>query len=249
MNPYLERRDYWRAVHSSFLVHLQDALNGIIAPRYTVDLEENLFIDRSGDGREMFAVADASLTEEVAEPGTPARGRAAAAPVTGVIPVPQPVRRRRRWLTVRDAQHRTVVTVIELLSPSEKRSGKDRVRYLDKRSRILTSSASLVEIDLLRGGQRMPTEGLPACDYCVMVSRRWERPRVGIWPIQLRDPLPAVPIPLREGEAEPPADLRATLDRVYDGGAYAYKIYKREPTPPLSAADAEWARQLLPAAR
>jgi Protein of unknown function (DUF4058) len=248
MNPYFERRDYWMAVHSSFLVHLQGAINPLVVPRYTIDLEERLFIDRSGDGYELFAVADTSLTDSSAEAGSFASSPARTAPVTGTISIPRPIRRRRRWLTVRDTRKRTVVTVIELLSPSDKRSGRDRDRYLDKRSRILASTANLVEIDLLQGGQRMPVEGLPACDYCVVVSRRSERPRAGVWPFSLREPLPEIPIPLRPGEVEPVIPLKPVLDRTYDEGGYVYKVYDAPPEPPLSADDAAWARGVLAAA-
>jgi hypothetical protein len=69
-----------------------------------------------------------------------------------------------------------------------------------------------------------------------------------VWPVGVRDPLPRIPIPLRPGEAEPLADLRAALDLVYDGGGYRRKIYHRPPDPPLAAADAAWAAALAPAA-
>ena len=75
------------------------------------------------------------------------------------------------FLEVRDRQGRELVTVIELLSPSNKRAGDDREQYLAKRRELLWSPAHLVEIDLLRGWSPMPQEGRPECDYSVMVSR------------------------------------------------------------------------------
>ena len=77
-----------------------------------------------------------------------------------------------RYLEVRDREGRDLVTVIELLSPSNKRAGDDRESYLKKRSELLRSPAHLVEIDLLRGWTPMPHEGRPECDYSVMVSLR-----------------------------------------------------------------------------
>lgn len=53
----------------------------------------------------------------------------------------------------------------------------------------------LVEIDLLHGGERTPVDDLPPRDYFVMVSRSYERPRVELWPLRLRDPLPLIPVP------------------------------------------------------
>jgi hypothetical protein len=250
MNPYLEQSDSWRGFHNGFLFCLQGVIAPQVVPNYVVKYEESIYIDQpEGDQRDLFAVADVSVAKQAAEerPGA-APATVSAAPVTATISIPKPVQKKRRWLTIRDKKKRTIITVIELLSPSDKRSGRDRERYLDKRNRILQSTANLIEIDLLRGGQRMPIPGLPTCDYCVMVSRRSERPRVGLWPIQLRDPLPAIPIPLRPGDAEPLVALKSVLNQVYDTGGFAYDAYGGSPEPPLSAADAEWARQLLAAA-
>ncbi len=87
--------------------------------------------------------------------------------------------------------------MVELLSPANRRPGPDRAQYLAKRGKVLKGPAHRVEIDLLRAGEPMPSEDRPACAYSVAVSRNDERPRAGFWPIGLRDPLPAIPIPLR----------------------------------------------------
>src|SRR5690606_15154439 len=119
---------------------------------------------------------------------------------------------------------REVITVIELLSPSNKNSGADRGQYLGKRERVLESPSHLVEIDLLRGS-RLPIKGLPDCDYYVMVSRAEMRPKVELWPFRLRDPLPKIPIPLRAPDPDAILDLKAVLDRVYDGAGYEDYVY------------------------
>jgi hypothetical protein len=71
---------------------------------------------------------------------------------------------RLSFLEVRDRKSRQVVSVIELLSPSNKAIGSDRDQYVNKRTQLLSSPVHLVEIDLLRGGPRMPFFGLPTCD-------------------------------------------------------------------------------------
>ena len=86
---------------------------------------------------------------------------------------------RVQYLVIRDREGRDLVTVIELLSAANKYAGPDREQYLGKRNEILRSRAPLVEIDLLRGGPRMPPDDLPTCDYCAVVSRVEERPRAG----------------------------------------------------------------------
>jgi hypothetical protein len=151
------------------------------------------------------------------------------------------------FLEVRDRQGRELVTVIELLSPSNKRSGDDREQYLAKRRELLRSPAHLVEIDLLRGWAPMPQEGRPECDYSVLVSRAEKRPAADFWPIRLRDPLPVIPIPLRPPDAAARVDLQEVLHRAYDGPGYEHFIYSTDPEPPLIPDDAAWARQLATA--
>ncbi len=152
-----------------------------------------------------------------------------------------------RYLEVRDREGREVVTVIELLSPSNKRAGDDRESYLAKRSELLRSPAHLVEIDLLRGWTPMPQEGRPECDYSVMVSRAQARPAAAFWPIMLRERLPVIPIPLRLPDEAVRVDLQEALDRAYDGAIYEKIIYLGNPEPGLSPEDAAWARQFLTA--
>jgi hypothetical protein len=124
------------------------------------------------------------------------------------------------YLNVLDRESRELVTVVELLSPTNKRPGEYRAQYLAKRSAVRQSEAHLVEIDLLRGGPPMPAEGRPECTYSVLVSRADRRPQVDFWPFGLRDRLPTVPVPLRPGDRDARLDLRAILDRVYDESGY-----------------------------
>jgi hypothetical protein len=151
---------------------------------------------------------------------------------------------RHAFLEIRDRGNRQLVTVLELLSPSNKRPGPDRDQYLAKRQRLLASSVHLIELDLLRGGPRLPIEHLPPCDYCVMVSRYEDRPQVGLWPLRLRDRLSTIPIPLFNQERAT-LDLQSALHQAYDAAGYEDYIYLHEPNPPLQGEDAEWAQQLI----
>lgn len=243
MNPYFEQPGMWRPFHTSLIVRLMDAITPHAVPRYFVSVEQSIYVERDS-GRELVGVADALVGSEHRPTAGGAATATVAAPVTGSVRVGA-VKQKHRWLTLRDAATREVVTVIEVLSPSNKR-GEDRTAYLRKRRRILRSAAHLVEIDLLRGGPRMPVAGVPASDYRVMVSRQPARPDVQVWPIGLRQPLPAVPIPFRTGEQEPLIELKPLIDEVYDKGGFAYQLYRNPPDPPLAPADVDWARQFLP---
>ena len=148
-------------------------------------------------------------------------------------------------LEVRDRHGRELITVIELLSPTNKFGGQDRELYLTKRKSVMHSPAHLVEIDLLRGGERMPFEDLPSCDYCVTVGRAEQRPKVGVYLARLREPLPTVPIPLRAPDPDVPLDLMAALHTVYDRAGYVDYLYETRPAPPLHPEDAAWAEQIV----
>ncbi len=145
---------------------------------------------------------------------------------------------------IRDTGNRKLVTAIELLSPTNKRMGEGRDEYLEKRRRLLLSTAHLVEIDLLRAGERVPMrKPLPAAAYFILVSRAERRPMTDIWPVHLEDPLPPVPIPLLPGDADVPLDLQRAFGNVYDLGGYDLLVdYSR---PPLNADQAAWANRLL----
>jgi hypothetical protein len=154
---------------------------------------------------------------------------------------------RLPFVEVRDRDTWEIVTVIELLSPCNKYAGPDREQFLGKRGRLLASPVHYVEIDLLRGGPRLPLERLPACDYYALVSRVEPRPEAEIWPFRLRDPLPTIPIPLRPGRADARLDLRQVLHHAYDAAGYGDYIYRGQPQPRLHGEDAAWAQQFVPA--
>src|SRR5262249_16881582 len=139
------------------------------------------------------------------------------------------------------------ITVLELLSPSNKAPGSDREDYLAKRRQVLAGPTHLVEIDLRRGGTRPNLPELPLCDYYVLVSRSEQRPNLDFWPIHLRKRLPVVPIPLMAPDPDVLLDLQVVLDRTYDAANYGKYIYGETPEPPLSPEDLAWARQFVPA--
>ena len=152
-----------------------------------------------------------------------------------------------RYLEIRDSEFDQVVTVIEVLSPGNKQPGsKGFVEYNEKRETVLSTRTSLVEIDLLRVGVRPPISGpVPESDYRILVHRGWERRRGQLYPFDLYDPIPVIPLPLRRDEEEPLLDLNTLLHTLYDQAVYSLRIdYTKPPTPPLDEGDAAWANDL-----
>jgi hypothetical protein len=247
MNPYLEQEDVWQDFHQSFIPLIREALSEQVRPGYFVMIEEHLFIhELPAEERRLVGRADVGVTSSGQASSSLPGTQVIEAPAYGQLALTVDVE-RHSYLEIRDRRHRDLVAVIELLSPSNKRLGVDRDQYLAKRQKFLLSGAHLVEMDLLRGGPRLPVEGLPDCDYYVLVSRVQDRPAVALWPIQLRERLPKVPIPLRADDGPAWLDLQPLLHRLYDAAGYEDHIYTGSPQPPLSARDNEWVGQLLPA--
>jgi len=143
---------------------------------------------------------------------------------------------------------RRLVTSIEVLSPSnKKRRSRGWKKYLRKRQALLLGKANLVEIDLLRGGDRMPMhDPLPDSPYYVLVAREDEAPLCHVWPGLFDQPLPVVPVPLAKPDADLSLPLQALIEAVYEGGRYHEEIdYSRPPTPPLTPEEAAWLERRL----
>jgi hypothetical protein len=144
---------------------------------------------------------------------------------------------------------RRLVTCIEVLSPSnKKRRSLGWRKYLRKRQALLLGKANLVEIDLLRGGQRMPMlDPWPDSPYALLVAREERSPRCRVWPAFVDHPLPAIPVPLSRPDVDLTLALQPLIDAIYERGRYREEIDYRAPlAAPLSAEQTAWlARQLL----
>lgn len=252
MDPYIEGQA-WGDFRHSLIVALSEAIVAQVRPRYVARIEARFYLEHLHEDEP--AGVDPDLTI-VASPGDEAlaegmnRGPATdtVARVTLTLPIPE--RQRDLFLTVRERESMEVVTVIEVLSPSNKRPGSDgRREYLSKRESVLVGPAHLIELDLLRGGERLPTvETLPPADYYAFVSRKRDRPKVEVYHWSLRQQLPLITVPLAGGDPEVPLDLQAAFTNVYDRAGYDYSLSYRHPVePPLGDEDAAWAQQVLTA--
>jgi hypothetical protein len=244
MNPYLEHRGVWHDFHESVLPVLRAQLTPQIAPRYYSQIDEQVYIhSEEGDDRKQVGRPDIGLFHD--EPLTAAESAVAVLePETVTMPAFDQL--SESFLRIVDRDSGELITVIELLSPTNKTPGDDRRKYIDKRNAFVNAGVNLVEIDLLRGGPRMPAHGLLPCDYCVITMRPSLWPKAGVHRFMLSDPLPEIHIPLAAGEPEVTLNLRAALDRTYDEAGYESRIYESSPEPPLTAQQAAWARHFIP---
>jgi hypothetical protein len=143
---------------------------------------------------------------------------------------------------------RQLVTCIEILSPSNKRPGTEGWElYQRKRQAFFLGSAHFVEIDLLRGGQRMAMyEAWPDSPYYLLVSRMERAPYGEVWPANFRQPLPEIPIPLTRPDPDVRLALQPLVEAVYFRSRYEQDIdYRQLPRPPLAPEDAAWLEERL----
>lgn len=247
MDPYLENSDYWSSVHSWLIVAIADELVEQLSEKYRIEVEQRVYYSEP-EGGLLVGVADVA----VLGPRSEAEAIATLAPPTAqpsrvVVPATQEI--KERYLEIREVATGAVVTVIELLSPKNKRVGEGRNVYERKRRRILASATHLVEIDLLRGGQSMTMAGADLRDYRILICRGDDRPAGDPYAFDVRQPIPAVPIPLMSGESEPTLNLQKLLEQVYRRGRYHLAIDYSQP-PQLRWKDepeADWADSLIQA--
>ena len=160
MNPYLEQADVWQDFHQSFIPLLRQVLAEQVRPKYLVKIEEQIFIhELPEDQRWLIGRGDVTVSRSDAD-STDTAVVLLEAPVIGRVPLSMDIE-HHAFLEIRDRGNRQLVTVLELLSPSNKRPGPDRGQDLAKRQQLLASSVHLVELDLLRGGPRLPIELTP----------------------------------------------------------------------------------------
>jgi hypothetical protein len=248
MDPYLEERQLWPDVHLSLITSIRDTLAPQVAPAYYVRIEQRTYsVEVSPDDR--FFRPDAAVVAVTGKAprsgGTAVATPAAGAPETVLLPRFEEI--REGYLEIRDTRSHQVVTAIEILSPTNKAAGEGRMEYERKRNRVLKSQTNLVEIDLLRGGVPMAMEPVPQSDYRIVVSAAWERPTGRLFRFSLRDPIPEVPVPLREGEQEARLSLAALLTEIYDRARYDLSVdyHQPPPEPSLSREDDIWVDELL----
>lgn len=254
MDPYLESPVFWGGFHTRLITAISETLNARLPDRYFAEIDEYVWLEDQPPGeRERLGEPDAFLTEKNGAPGEVTEHGPAPVAVAIIAPavrvtLPKAKKHRHRFVKIVGPDHNTVVTVIELLSPSNKDRGEDQEKYLDKRDEYLASRTNLVEIDLLRDGARMPF-GKPSpriADYYLFVCRGKSYPEAEVWPFTIREPIPAIPVPLKPEHDDVRLDLQSCVTEIYDTNRYAARTdYSQQPSPPLRRGDAEWASELL----
>jgi Protein of unknown function (DUF4058) len=246
MNPYLENPLFWSEVHNLLIAAIFRKLNPQLRPKYKVAIEKRVYQTTEQDSL-LVGVADVAVQSIQKVPSPQRASIAVASPsveaVTVDVTMPETV--KETYLEVRDVTTQEVVTVIEMLSPKNKRSGEGRNAYVKKRLQVLGSYTNLVEIDLLREGKPQQVQTGIKTDYRILVSRALKRPKADLYAFNLPDRIPAYSLPLLELDPEPLLDIQTLVNELYDEGNYDLVIdYAQEPVPP-SQENAAWLDEVL----
>ena len=252
MDPWIEAQE-WEDFHTTFMTVAREVLLPSVRPRYEVKVERRVYVSRAADTEDVV-IPDVAVFHAHGgnlEPGASASESNGGGTATIVRPVkcrlPMREQKRETFLTIRRTGEKAVITVLELLSPDNKRRGaKGRRLYLRKRNLVLDSRTNLVELDLLRGGQRLPMrDPLPAAQYYALVSRAGHA-EADVYAWNLRAALPSIPIPLAAGDGDVLLNLQQVFTTVYDRAGYDYTLDYTIPIgPSLSDPDSAWADALL----
>ena len=257
MDPYLEAKLIWPGFHNALVVYIRDQLRPLLHPRYIAAVEDRVFLEEPPRA----LIPDVWVREQssrwtgggtaVLEPQLQTEILGADDPMLIELDDPSV---HESYIEILDRQSgQRVVTVIEVLSPTNKLPGAGRDAYLTKQKDVWNSTVHLVEIDLLRGGEH--TVLVPEWmvrdrrdyDYLVSVNRATNvRRRYETYPRSLRERLPRIGIPLAEGDRDVVLDVQAVVAQTYDAGSYQARLHYDQPCiPPLREADQAWANDLI----
>jgi len=252
MDPYLERR--WQDVHQRLCTYACDQLNEQLGKGLVARLGERLIV-RWEERSPRTIYPDVRV---VKERGSGARGNQAVAVMEDVArPItvrldhdPEP----QAFIEITEVDSGKLITAIEFLSASNKKSGPGRKLYKKKQKELHNAGVNLVEIDLLRAGRQafvlarseFPEEA--DAQYFATIIRGRSPRILELYPISLREPLPSFRIPLRTADPDIALRLQPLIEQAYRNGRYDDTNYRRACVPPLERADAAWADELLKAA-
>jgi Protein of unknown function (DUF4058) len=250
MDPYLEQ--HWGDVHHNLITFAEGMLNERLPPDLRARAQERIVVQLPTDDHTFYPDVRVVEHERKGSGGVAVATTEIIAAEPLEVPLIEP--ETQGFLEIIQSRpERRLITVIEIVSPSNKYAGKGRELYRQKQNDLMEAEVSLVEIDLLRAGPhvlQLPLSRFPPAyqtPYKVCVHRS-HKAKAEIYRAPLRERLPIIRVPLRETDADVPLDLQQMIAHVYRNGRYDDIDYTRPPVPPLDEDDAKWADELLHAA-
>jgi uncharacterized protein DUF4058 len=256
MDPYIETSGLWEDFHNHLIEEIYRAIAKVLPRGYFANTAVRSYVVVvESEGKDVsLAKPDVTITQPAEKKPRKSKGGVAVAePAEDAESVPMQAfiaeEFEERFVEIyAQGEERELVTCIEVLSPSNKRPGTEGWdQFARKRQAMLLGRANFIEIDLLRGGSKMPMlTPWPNCPYTLLVSRRSRPTKARVWKAYFDRSLPPIPVPLLSSDPDLTLDLQPLIDDIYSLGRYDEQIdYSRRLTPALSDADAAVVRKLL----
>jgi hypothetical protein len=257
MDPYIEACGLWEGFHGHLIHRICEALAVILPRGYFIDVATRKYVvlDVGEGGQESLPRPDVTVSTLTPRATTSKKGGAVAgaAPIGPDGPVPMQAfvadEFKENFVEIYALGKESIlVTCIEVLSPSNKRrSTEGWSQYERKRQALLLGRANFIELDLLRGGDKMPMlTPWPDTPYTLLVGRATRAPHCRVWPGHFQRPLPPIPVPLLSPDPDLTLNLQPLIEDIYTLGRYDERLdYTRPLDPPLSKAEAAWVRDAL----
>lgn len=244
-DPYLEAPAFWSDFHATFINYWREAIADLLPVEYEASISERVYLIESDPDARKLILPDVSISAEDFSSRTEAKSTVATLEPT-TIPLEVLDGPRETFIEILHRPDRSLVTTIELLSPANKQP-PGRVEYLAKRRSLLIQQVHLVELDLLRAGQRVPfAKPLPPADYYYIVSRYEERPDCQVYAWRMAHKLPTLPIPLRAPDPDIYVNLAEVFQTAFERGRFYRRIdYKSSPLCDLSDLEKQWVQQQI----
>lgn len=248
MDPYLERTEIFPDFHDALIYNIRVALHPLVRPKYAALGQDRLFVVQSDRPR----YPDVAVVRTPSPLPSTQHGTAVVeADAPAVFEIWREEIRQPYLTIVEPAMGNRIVTAIEVLSPSNKEPGPGRDSFLEKRDEFWQSGVNLIEIDLLRSGERtVPLSSKQLKDlgtfrHLVAVTRRTpSRHEVYAFPLEHR--LPRIAIPLGKDDKDVVLDLQAVFARCWDEGPYPDVLrYDGPPPGKLSEEELKWCAEKL----
>lgn len=247
MDPYLEHLAFWSDFHSTFINYWREAIADQLPDRYAAEIGKRVTLVEPDESEQRIGpdVVVSNGENRLSSRRSPApAGVHTVEPVTLRLIALDPV--TEHFIRILHRPDRSLVAVLEVLSPANKEEPGFSI-YQDKREAILRQLVHLIELDLLQRGHRSPLQvPLPPGDYFAFIARAEERWKCQVYPWSLRQPLPALPIPLRAPDPDIWVDMQAVFNMAFERGRFAKSLpYDRPPPIPLGPQDQAWVRERL----
>src|SRR5262249_53109024 len=127
------------------------------------------------------------------------------------------------YIEIRQRNDGRVITLVDVVSPSNKLTRQGRQAYLDKRGEGKTAGAGLGEMDLRLQGEpplEYSRDGRPAWEYAVTVTRPTQPDPSEIYTSTLQKRLPRFRLPLAADDRDTVLDLHTVFTRAYEQGGF-----------------------------